>query len=100
MEGGVAAVTGHRNGEIRLWSIDFGSRRLVIRQVIDDVHSCPITVLRVDGVERQDTLMVGDSMGMISTFKTVQLDSYSPEELSNIIEELKAQRRKPLVESS
>jgi hypothetical protein len=100
MEGGVAAVTGHRNGEIRLWSIDYGSKRLVIRQIIDEVHSCPITVLRVDGVERQDTLMIGDSMGKISTFRTVQLDSYSPEELSNIVEELKAQRRKPLLESS
>ena len=54
----------------------------------ENPHTSTITVLRVTGTERQDTLLIGDSSGKMSVCKTVQLDSFSPDELDQVIEEV------------
>jgi WD40 repeat protein len=89
MEEGIVAVTGHASGEVRLWSLDRDEEKLVMRQTVEgNPHSSPITALRVTGVDRQDTLLIGDSTGRISVIKTVQLDSYGADELAKIVAEL------------
>jgi len=89
MEEGVVAVTGHMNGDVRLWSLNYTEKLLVMRHSIPDkVHSCPITAMRISG-DRQDTLLVGDISGKISVCKTLQLEALNQQELSVIIQEMK-----------
>ena len=81
MENGTVAVTGHKNGDVRLWGIDWDTNLFVMRHAIPDkVHSCPITCLRLDG-ERQETLLIGDKSGKMSVCKTLQLESLTQQEL-------------------
>lgn len=85
MELGIAAVSGHTNGDVRLWSIDYDSQLLVLRHLLPDrVHSCPITALRVTG-ERQDILLVGDKSGKTSVCNTLKLDQLNQDELDSIV---------------
>ncbi|KAL7565981.1 hypothetical protein ACA910_011004 [Epithemia clementina (nom. ined.)] len=86
---GVVAVTGHMNGEIRLWRLDYDAAALTELLVVpENPHTNPISVLRLTGLERQDTLLSGDRSGKISVFKTVQLENMSPDELNQIIDEM------------
>ncbi len=83
---GVVAVSGHRNGDIRLWSIDRDKELLVLRLLVDtNVHFCPITCLRLEG-KRQDTLLTGDASGKMSICKSLQLDSLSSQDLTKFME--------------
>jgi len=89
MEDGVVAITGHKNGEIRLWTLDYDKG--ILRNVLvlpENPLTSPITSLRVTGLERQDTILAGDMSGRIALFKSVQLESMSSQELNEIIEEL------------
>jgi WD40 repeat protein len=89
MENGIVAVTGHVNGDVRLWGLDYESKVLVPRhQLPDKVHSCPITALRVSG-DRQDTLLVGDKSGKMSVCKTLQLEALNQQELALVLHELR-----------
>ena len=89
MDDGIVAVTGHHSGDVRLWSINYDAGELIMRQTVEgNTHSSPITALCVTGVERQDTLLIGDRSGRISVCKTAQLDSYNPEELAKVVDEL------------
>jgi WD40 repeat protein len=89
MEEGVVAVTGHASGEVRLWSLHADAHQLTLRPTVEgNPHSSPITVLRVTGVDRQDTLLIGDTTGRVSICKTVYLDSYSQDDLAMIVSEL------------
>jgi len=79
MELGIVAISGHMNGHVRFWSIDYETDLLVLRHVLpENVHSCPITVLRISG-EKQDTLLVGDKSGKMSACTTVKLDHFMEE---------------------
>jgi len=89
MEEGIVAVTGHINGDIRLWSLDNKNNSFIMRHLAPDkVHSCPITCLRIPN-EKEHTLLVGDQSGKISEFKSLRLDNFSQEEQNIIIEEMK-----------
>lgn len=89
MEHGIAVVTGHVNGDIKLWSINYEEELLILRHTVQKgIHSCPITCLRIVD-EREDTLLVGDVSGKMSVWKTLQLESLKPEELGPIIQELR-----------
>lgn len=93
MNEGIAVVTGHESGEVRLFCIDYDRKELVYRLVVEsNPHTSPITALRITGAERQDTLLVGDASGSVSVFKCAQLDSFSTPELEVIAEELVASR--------
>ena len=89
MEKGIVAVTGHLSGDVRLWGIDYAKKKLLLRHILDaNPHTSAITVLRVTGAERQDTLLVGDSSGKMTVNRTVQLDSYSQDELGDVVAEM------------
>ena len=86
---GVVAVTGHMSGEIRLWGLDYDTSVLTQLLVVpENPLTNPISVLRLTGVERQDTLLAGDKSGRISVFKAAQLENMSSDDLSEIVEEL------------
>jgi len=88
MENGVVAVSGHVNGDVRLWGLDYENKVLVMRhQLPDKVHSCPITALRVSG-DRQDTLLVGDKSGKMSVCKTLQLEALNQQEIALVLHEI------------
>ena len=88
MEDGIAAVTGHKNGDVRVWSLDYNTSKFVMRQLIPDkVHSCPITSLTVCG-EAQDILLVGDASGKVSETRSIKLDTLNSKELEAISAEL------------
>ncbi len=88
MESGVVAVSGHVDGSVRLWSINYDSEELVVRHKLQEhVHSCPITALRVTG-DRQDTLLVGDKSGKMSASSTLKLDQLSMGELSTFLADM------------
>lgn len=92
MEDGIVAATGHINGEVKLWSLNYETNSLVLRHTVPDkVHSSPITALRVAG-ETQDTLLVGDSSGRMSVCKTLRLDCLNQQELNEILEEIRRGR--------
>lgn len=85
---GIAAVTGHKNGDIRLWSIDRDKYLLSMRHLVNQrVHSCPITCLRMEGI-RQDTLLVGDTSGKMSVYRTKTLESFNQKDLATVIMEM------------
>lgn len=85
---GIAAVTGHKNGDIRLWSIDRDKYLLSMRHLVNQrVHSCPITCLRMEG-NRQDILLVGDTSGKMSVYRTKTLESLNQKDLATVIMEM------------
>jgi WD40 repeat protein len=85
---GIVAITGHMNGDVRMWSIDYDRGLLVFRHVIPDkVHDSSITCLRC--LDNQKNLLIGDSSGRISMASTMQLDSLSLSELSVVAEEIR-----------
>lgn len=87
MENGIVAVTGHMNGDVRLWSIDYDCNLLVLRHLVPDrVHSCPITVLRIED-EKQDTLLIGDKSGKMSMCSTLKLEQLSGAEQAALVAE-------------
>jgi WD40 repeat protein len=89
MENGVVAVSGHKNGDVMLWGINYDQHLLLHRHTIPDkVHTSPITALRLSG-DRNDTLLVGDKSGKISVCKTVRLELLNPQELAVILKEVK-----------
>ena len=72
----MVAVTGHVNGDVRLWGLEYEEKALIMcHQLPDKVHSCPITALRVSG-DLQDTLLVGDKSGKMSMCKTLQPEAF------------------------
>ena len=88
-EEGVVAVSGHLNGEVRFWDLKYASRELsVLHTLQDSIHSSAVTALRVTGVERHDTVLIGDQTGKVSACKAGQMDALPPEELNKIIDEL------------
>ena len=89
MEMGVVAVTGHKNGDIRLWSIDYAASTLVMRQLIPDkMHSCSITQLSISD-DNQDRLLVGDASGKVSESRSIKLDELSADDRRSICSEVK-----------
>jgi hypothetical protein len=89
METGIVAVTGHINGEVRFWSLNYDAKEFTVRHLmVDREHTCEITALRVTGVDRQDTLLVGDRSGKISVCKTIQLENMNQKELTEVVAEL------------
>jgi len=102
MEGGIVMVTGHLGGEVCLWGVDNEEKDFIKRAVVqDNPHTSSITALRavssqespdlrtrVFGVDRQDTLLVGDASGKMSICKTVELVNFSPAELNQVVAEM------------
>jgi hypothetical protein len=89
MDKGIIAATGHINGEVRFWSLDYDAEELTVRHLMVDMeHTCEITTLRVAGIDRQDTLLVGDKSGKMSVCKTVQLENLNQKELTEVTTEL------------
>jgi WD40 repeat protein len=93
MVDGIVAVTGHANGDVRLYGLeeeeDGPLERLVVRQVLDTTpHKSAISALRVTGVDRPDTLLIGDRSGRVSVCKASSLDQYSADELMHIVADL------------
>ncbi|KAL7513979.1 hypothetical protein ACHAXN_011851 [Cyclotella atomus] len=87
MENGIVAVTGHMNGDVRLWSIDYDCNLLVLRHLLPErIHSCPITVLRIAD-EKEDTLLIGDKSGKISMCSTLKLEQMSGPEQAALVAE-------------
>ncbi len=87
MEHGIVAVSGHKNGDIRLWGIDRDKELLVFRFLINTkVHYCPITCLRLEG-KRQDTLLAGDASGKMSVNRSLQLDSLNQQDFAKFMED-------------
>merc|ERR1712216_309592 len=80
------------NGEVRFWSLDYDKRELSVRHLmVDREHTCEITALRVGGIDRQDTLLVGDKSGKMSLCKTVQLENMSNKEITEVVAELRSE---------
>jgi len=93
-EQGIVIVTGHINGEVRFWSLNHSIGELVVRYLmVDREHMSEITSLRATGNERQDTLLVGDKSGKMSICRTVQMENLSQKELTEIVADLREQRR-------
>jgi hypothetical protein len=89
MEGGIVAVSGHKNGDVMLWGTDYEKHLLIHRHTVPDkVHTSPITSLRLSG-DRNDTLLVGDKSGKMSVCKTVRLEFLNPQELAVILKEVR-----------
>jgi hypothetical protein len=90
-EKGIVAVTGHVNGEVRFWRLNYETGELTVRELMVDIeHRCEITALRVTGVDRQDTLLVGDKSGKMSVCKTTQLENMSSREVAEVTMELRS----------
>jgi hypothetical protein len=84
-------VTGHVNGEVRFWRLNYETGELTVRELMVDIeHRCEITALRVTGVDRQDTLLVGDKSGKMSVCKTTQLENMSSREVAEVTMELRS----------
>ncbi|KAL3923251.1 MAG: hypothetical protein SGILL_001759, partial [Bacillariaceae sp.] len=89
-DNGIVAVTGHVNGEVRFWSLDQSTQELTVRfLLVDREHTTEITALRATGVDRQDTLLVGDKSGNMSICKTSQMENMSSKEVAEIVTELR-----------
>ena len=87
MNNGISVVSGHKNGEIRLWGIDYDKKLLTLRFLMNtNVHYCPITCLRLEG-KRQDTLLAGDASGKMSLSKSLQLDSLTQQDFAKFMSE-------------
>jgi len=80
---GVVVVSGHANGDVRLWGVDFESKSWVLMHLIPDkVHTAPITCLKCVG---NDTLLIGDASGKLSSAGVLRLDSLTQQELLIIL---------------
>lgn len=91
---GIVAVTGHVNGEVRFWSLDYDTGELSVRELMVDIeHRCEISSLRVTG-ENQNTLLVGDISGKTSICKTLQLENMTSREVAEIAAELRGGQTK------
>jgi hypothetical protein len=89
MEQGVVAVTGHLNGDILLWGVNYDEHCWRLRHVMPQrAHNCAITALRVTG-DRQDVLLVGDRSGRMSVCKTIQMENLNQTEVNVIADELR-----------
>ncbi|KAL3895446.1 MAG: hypothetical protein SGARI_007446 [Bacillariaceae sp.] len=89
-DNGIVAVTGHVNGEVRFWSLDQSTQELTVQfLLVDREHTTEITALRATGVDRQDTLLVGDKSGNMSICKTSQMENMSSKEVAEIVTELR-----------
>jgi len=89
VQNGVAVVTGHMNGDVKMWRLDYEEGKLrMCHRLQEKPHSCPITVLRVEG-ERQDTLLVGDKSGRMSVCKTIQLENLNQAQLTKIVQNIR-----------
>ena len=87
---GIVVVTGHVNGEVRFWSLNSTTREMVVRYLmVDREHVTEITALRATGNERQDVLLVGDRSGKMSICRTINIESLSTKEITEIIEGLR-----------
>jgi len=87
MEHGIVAVTGHKDGDIRLWSADRDSGLLQMKHLVVDkkAHSCPITCLCIEG-KWDHKLLSGDKSGKMSvssTFTLEMLDEQLRTEIAN-----------------
>jgi Beige/BEACH domain/PH domain associated with Beige/BEACH len=90
-EDGIVAITGHVNGEVRFWSLDYSNQELTVRYLmVDQEHTTEITALRATGSERQDTLLVGDKSGKMSICRTVQMENFSSKDMAEIVTEMRA----------
>jgi hypothetical protein len=90
---GIVAVTGHVNGEVRFWGLNFDTQEMTVRYLmVDREHTTEITALRATGNERQDTLLVGDKSGKMSICRTLQMENLSSKEVGEIVTELRAMR--------
>ena len=88
MESGIVAISGHMNGDVRFWSIDYETDLLVLRHTLqENPHSCPITALRVSG-DKQDTLLVGDKSGKMSVCTTLRLDQLNASDVTALLAEV------------
>lgn len=88
-EHGIVAVTGHVNGEVRFWSLNYDTGDLSVRDLMVDMeHRCEITSLRVTG-DNQNALLVGDLSGKMSICRTVQLENMSAKEVAEVTTELR-----------
>jgi WD40 repeat protein len=89
---GIVAVTGHINGEVRFWGLNYDTEELMVQHLmVDKEHTCEITSLRVTGADRrQDTLLIDDQSGKMYVCKTVQLENMSSKEVQEIVMELKS----------
>lgn len=96
MESGIVAISGHKNGLVRLWGIDYDSELLVLRHTVPErVHSCPITALAISG-DKMDTLLIGDVSGKMSACSTIKLDQLNANELTTFLGNLEEDSpRKP-----
>ena len=93
MENGVAAITGHKNGDVRLWSVNYGRSAFLMRHLVQKkVHTCPITALAVCG-DNNDILLMGDASGKVSEARTLKLESLAAKELAVIVKELEAEKQ-------
>jgi WD40 repeat protein len=91
-EDGISAVTGHITGEVRFWNLNYDTGELTVRHLmVDREHTREITALRATGVDRQDTLLVGDKSGKMSVCKTVQLENMSNKEIAEVTSELRSE---------
>ncbi|KAG7347447.1 WD40 repeat-containing protein [Nitzschia inconspicua] len=92
-EEGILAITGHVNGEVRFWSLDYPTQEMTVRYLmVDQEHTTEITALRASGIERQDTLLVGDKSGKMSICRTVQIENFSTKEITEVIAEIRASK--------
>jgi len=86
MEHGIVAITGHKNGDIRLWDVERDKQLLNMKHLLSEkVHSCLITCLRIDG-RQHDKLLAGDKSGKMSVSETSQLEMLTQKELAAVAE--------------
>jgi len=80
---GVNVITGHSNGDVKLWGVNYDEDCFVLMHVIPDkVHTARICCLRVVGEKgRQQDLLIGDASGKTSSASVLKLDSLSQQEL-------------------
>jgi len=89
MEHGIVAVTGHTNGDIRLWGADRDSGLLKMKHLVVDIkaHSCPITCLCIEG-KWNHKLLSGDKSGKMSVSATFTLDMLDEQQRTEIANEM------------
>ena len=69
MDQGIVAVTGHVNGDVRFWGLDYDAGVLKMRHLLPDKpHTCAITALRVEG-DRQELCSLATRMESLAFAK-------------------------------
>jgi WD40 repeat protein len=87
---GIVAVTGHDNGDISLWGINWTNtankgenvKDLVCRRVLNGAHNKPISCIRISDDQRE--LLIGDYKGVVSRWQCLRLGDLSQAELSDL----------------